>query len=313
MSDIQSWLLDTHVADAHDTLLQQLLSTSAACWLLRPGQAPKQVSSPAELRQHSKHWPRWSSRPWLLGGHFAPGSSPPHYEGPWIGPGQGSADLEEDTLFEGLLQRFDWGLLSFFSSYQSDLLLLISRQAEARRRWASLQPPVLLAQGASLAERHYVSYYDPGCEGLKAFGLALAAGEAEPFLLISTETDDQSDPAAWDVLTHFATVPLKLPAGLQLRHCHDARRALPLWQAGLAVALFSADSDLTRLHSALAASAWPDLLRLPPDLGSWRYGQIYGGGPDERHALFYSREPARSAALWQWLSQQSQAIAISRF
>lgn len=312
MHNIHHWLLDTQPPDALETQLQSLLAASA-CWLLRPGKAPQQVASTADVRAHSKHWPRWSSRPWLLGGNFAPTHTRPDYEGPWIGPGQGSADLAEDALFEGLLQRFDWGLLSFFSTYQSDLLLLISRPAAAGHPLADIQPPGLLSHGASLAERHYVSYYDPGCEGLEPFRLAQTAGEAEPFLLLTTETDDEADPVAWDVLPHFATVPLKLPAGLQLRRCHDARRALPLWQAGLALALFSADSDLARLQSALAASTWPDLLRLPPDLGSWRYGQIYGGGPDERHALFYSQPPERSTALWQWLSQQSQAMAISRF
>ncbi len=77
----------------------------------------------------------------------------------------------------------------------------------------------------------------------------------------------------------------------------------------IAEATLSADCNLHKLERLLNNESHLDIIRDADALGSWAYGQIYGGGADEHHAVFHSRDASATHRIWEMAGKS----ALSRF
>lgn len=170
-----------------------------------------------------------------------------------------------------------------------------------------------------------VSYGDKGHEAELPFQLALARGEAAPLILVRLECGSvcyrlydselgRPVPRPW-FISVLPRLELVADFGRITYNCRTTSRWLlyrvpdlatcqVLWamsstDAAIAHMMFAADLDMSLLAQLLGQAWYVDLDTEAQRLASWVYDIRYGGGADEHHGLFYSRDPALAHALRQ--------------
>jgi len=308
--------LDPALGFAARQTAAELMAASAETFLLQVAQISP-VSQVDEVSAHLKHWPSWSARPWILAGRFQPGQKQPAYAGPWIEDCRGSA---YQTQVTALLNEFDWALFAYFTSFQDQIMVFVTRQAERCVQRLPVFPFAgslqTLIGPPDLRHFHNASFADTGQETAKVWQLAQTHHQAPPLLLCyleacNTAAERQTFEALCQPLKPMGTPFVSTPDGeFRLYQARDLASCCALWDPGWVVAMLAAETNLERLMQLVQQSFGSlDLIRQGSQLGAWAYARIYGGGPDEYHGLFHSPSADLTHSLWEQLGDSQ----ISRF
>ncbi len=312
-------------------LVGMLMQRSRSTVVLNKGKAMR-VAAVDQIAGVVQDWPHWSSLPWVVGGRLDPA------EIPSLGVDElvmrEFKPIDFDLQVAKLLEHFDWGVFSYFTSFHDAIYTVVARQSELCSCIVAMLPQGAImssVSGPTFANKlNNATYYDHGEPGWLAYELASTLDEGLPLLLTrmegngadmyyrwNSETDSREDfiwyeeplaqlerMDAFDVgQTHY-----------QVHRASDLEAYLQLWSMashewGIADATLSARTDLEGLRSVIAERRQFDIIRSAGLVAPWAYGQIYGGGSDEHHAIFHARDAAVTQRIWQWADER----AISRF
>lgn len=309
-----------------------LAAQSRGAVLIMPGRVVPYQDLPSV--EGMEAWPDWASHPWIIAGRLKAGGEPIRYEGPFIHDTQGDS-LDEQV--RTLLAIFDWAVFRYFTTYHDDLPVVVTARADLADNFQ---------QRFSLLERQHgpapyierlanATFYDEGMEGWFAYELAQERGEPPPLILTCLEMTQLDSYFRYDYETetwedHFwfeepvsrlksiREFTVKLQHGGLRQYClhqaSDHGAYLALWAEAshdhhIALATFSADCDVHLLEQKLRDVWWFDVLRDSRNIATWAYGQVYGGGADEHHAVFHSRDARATQRIWELAGKSG----ISRF
>lgn len=310
-----------------------LIQLSSSNFVLRPGEMIT-VKSVDDIAAAIKAWPNWASRPWIVAGRTESVLEPPVYEGPFIADCSGT---DYETQMIKLMEQFDWAIYSYFTTYQHELCTILTRSVSLHQTLLEIIPSSRVLGSntdiAGMASLNKASYYDVGTEGWLAYELAVSRGEESPFLLCRIDAEHldayrynaeleayEDDPWYHESLIQLGKVA-EFPIKSSLRsvvygvyRVSDIGAYRKIWarvssNCSIAVATLSADARMDLLEKKLSETKTFDLIGDAHLIGSWAYGQIYGGGADERHAVFCARDPKLTHELWSYVGD----AGISRF
>jgi len=316
------------------SLITLLINQSESAYLLRPN-GTNIVNSVEQITSNVLYWPGWRSGPWIVAGRYKEAPTEITYSGPFI------KDCRDDCFnsqVASLLKNFDWAIFSYFTTYHTDLGCLVASNS------SPIKDTVINTYGKHveissydddpLASLRTATFYDYGVEGYFAHEVAKENGEKAPLLLCrldlkhpdqylkwNSKTDDyESSP--WyekyfdklNLLEKFSVDRQGVESAYFLFQVNNEQAYLDIWSEAsedhsIAEATFSADTKLKELKSALSKSYFLEISKGLDSFSRWSYSQIYGGGADEHHAIFRSRDPRITQKLWQLVGKDQ----ISRF
>jgi hypothetical protein len=282
---------------------------------------------------------RLSPYPWVIGGRLSDRESF-RYDGPFA---YDSFAPEYGEEVAKLLKGFDWAAFSYFTTYHDRIVIIFTQMPElvtylTQENYAGALLGRYCAQAPLLPHLKNATFYDYAEEGWLPYELARERGENTPLLLTLFASDDPDYYRRYnhevDELEDFIWYEEPLGRLEQLReftfpayggmysenYTYRVHRAVDfnayctLWSmashdCGIAHATLSADCDLDRLEARLQETTLFDIVRHAESVGTWAYGQIYGGGANEHHAVFHSRDASATHRIWQMTGDS----AISRF
>ena len=320
----QDYELDPRVNKAVDWLAAQSRETV----LLRPGLMVPYNDMPTV--PGLQRWPAWQSQPWIVAGRIARRTDTPEYDGPFI----------KDTYGEGyeaqvakLMAHFDWAVFSYFTTYHDDMVSVVTHDSKLAKVIERQYAPFASYRSSApyLHCLRNMSFYDYGDEGWLAYELAKARGEPSPLILTMAidekyidqyrryDDDGEYEDDVWfeQPMSRLKLVKEFKEDGVTYARLHQAtdfEAYIALWAESsrnwyIADATFSADCDLYQLEKRLRRNNDVDILRDSGEIATWAYGQIYGGGADEHHAVFHSRDPRATQRIWEMAGKSG----ISRF
>jgi hypothetical protein len=300
-----------------------------------------QITSTEQLKQSAKDWPDWYTLPWIIVGAQNPLSGLCTYSRPFL---ENRPSSEYELQVQALIDDFDWAIFTYFTTYHGTTYTWVSRlpipDAFSLPLTGSRGMLDYYTEGAQcLQTLRNATFYDYGNEGWLAYACAIERREALPYLLCSIESDQPEtywregpEPAdgvgtIW-FAEHLARLELveefeivreafgnvyRTPYKLYRATNEEAYRAI--WAEAsrdwsIAETTFSADCDISKLKAKLiVARSWFDIPRDTDEVASWVYGQIYGGGADEHHAIFHARDARITHEIWTLAGESG----ISRF
>ncbi len=289
-----------------------------------------QITSVSQLQRSAKDWPNWYTLPWIIVGAQNSPKALRTYSRPFL---LNRPSTEYDSQVQALIDDFDWAIFTYFTTNHANTYTWVSRLPIAD----SGSPPfhgqaVTLehyTEGAQcLQTLRNATFYDYGIEGWLAYTRAIQHREGVPYLLCRIEPDqletywlETPEPAegvrtCW-FAEHIAQLELVEEFEVESKACGSVSRTLfklycatneaaygAIWAEAsrdwsIAEATFSADCDIAKLKAKLSASPnWFDILQGADAVASWVYGQIYGGGADEHHAIFHARDARITHEIW---------------
>ncbi len=338
-------IFDSRVQGASvEEVASRLLVWSGVSALLRP-KKNEVIRSCGDVSDAIKHWPSWSSRPWIVCGRLNQEDRRLDYPGPFINDCVGSV---YDAQCSRLMCDFDWAVFSYFKTFQDDYYNFITRSTELYQRVCeSLNRDAIVesyADGSTdLASLRNASFSDDGEEGILAYELAQQRGEALPIILcgIDISTSNPINYHAWnpdrenddEVIwyeKHIAKLErldefiVRRHFGVKTRYglyrVNDVNAYESLWSmassdAAIVEATLSPECDLVELRSQIRRHELFDVVRHTQGITPWVYGQVYGGGSDEHYGIFRAQDAAITDQLWRALakSQAEHTYPVSRF
>lgn len=310
--------------------------SSTSSFFLQPDKSVL-INSVSQIKSQSENWPFWNSRPWIVAGQLESDDVVTKYEGPFINDCKGELlNIQVNTL----LQVFDWAIFSYFTTYQSSIYSVVTKNeslvvalTKKHNKKGFLEK--YSAESDILSELKYSTFYDYDKEGELAYQIAMERGEEPPYLLCSVNLDDPDLYRYWDeerekhqdfIWYEEYTKQLALVDVFQVQDEYKQRLEYTIYrvtdveaysliwamasdECSITDATFSADTDLQVLRNHITNKKYLDLMYFPKFIGTWAYNQVYGGGSDEHHAIFYSKDSAVTQMIWE-LSGDNQ---ISRF
>ncbi|OZG71575.1 hypothetical protein BTA51_20040 [Hahella sp. CCB-MM4] len=316
-------------------VVDELITISQSTFLLRPtGVQP--LSNSLQIYELTKSWPRWVSRPWVVAGRSSKESGDVLYKGPFIEDCRGKGYNEQ---VNGLLREFDWAIFSYFTTFQSDVCSFITSDITLT------ELPIFKALKDGACDLHQfdsnpieclrtATFYDYDVEGLFPYEAAKLRGEQSPLLLCSialqskdlyhkwNHEKDECEESVWfqqpieqlETVDEFVTDYM----GYKFKHCLFRVNAvtpyLDIWgeasyDHSIAEATLSADTDFSALKKYLENKCSFEINRELDQICTWSYGQVYGGGADEHHAIFRSCDSDITQQIWEMVGEEQ----ISRF
>lgn len=336
-TDLYTLVLDANAQRASiKRTVGQLIHSSRQIALLRPGSVIS-IDSVEQIEKLIKNWPFWHSRPWVIAGRLEASEIAFTYDGPFIKDCRGTGYEEQVCK---LMNNFDWAIFSYFATYHDDLFTFVTRSSKLHADLLAQEPKTVVLgsyQGPppTLPMLKNASFYDNGTEGWLAYELARDRGEDIPLLLCRIDPDNLDSYHRWNHTTDteedfiwFEEALNKLEqvdefcmsnaygsrSLFKLHRAVDLDAYLALWamasyDESIAYATLSADCDIHRLWESLSGKGFFDVIGQADKISSWAYGQTYGGGADEHHAVFHSRNAAVTQQIWEHVG----ASGISRF
>jgi hypothetical protein len=319
------------------TIVDSLKLVSEFVVLLRPNKTDS-IANSSQINDLVRSWPGWTSRPWIIAGCLGSSMSEPVYSGPFIKDCNGGG-FDEQT--KNLLATFDWALFSYFTTYHNSHYAFITSVHGLAKHLdlKNVGEPYKHMEDYRLEEFpvscfRNATFYDYGLEGVYAYQVALEREEASPFLLCRIEPDDNlyyrwdsekndiEDEKVWfddalkllDVVDEFEVKRSGWTAKYMVLRINRVQSYLDIWKEAsydhsIAEATLSGDADLSKLRAVLCQNSFVNFDKSFDEIGTWAYGQIYGGGADEHHAVFRSRDSSIVHQIWQRAGQDQ----ISRY
>ena len=319
-----------------ESIVDSLITKFGYAILLRPGKV-NVITKPQQLTDIITSWPDWTSRPWIIAGNVDSSSHEEIYTGPFI---RDCSDNGYNKQIESLLAKFDWALFSYFTTYHNDYYNFIT----SIPAFSSLLDSKNVGKSCKYIKFHginhdpisclpYATFYDYAEEGFYVYEMAIERGEELPFLLCQIESyrekhcksDIEKQDAqgkSWyediikclEVVDDFVIKNNMGTSSYVVFRVNEVQSYLDLWKEAsydhsIADATLSGDTDLSKLRDYLSDKSYFEIDDQIADIGTWAYSQIYGGGSDEHHAIFYSRNSEITHQLWNVLGDSQ----ISRF
>ncbi|ABC30630.1 hypothetical protein HCH_03908 [Hahella chejuensis KCTC 2396] len=316
------------------SLIKRLIDESKSSYILRPN-GVKLVESLKQIKDDILYWPNWRSRPWVVAGRYEGNLSEVVYSGPFI------KDCKGDNFnlqVASLLKHFDWAVFSYFTTYQSDFGCLVTSYPDLIEKVLvkayGKDIEISVYEGDPIDSLRTATFYDYDVEGYFAYEVAKANGEDPPFLLCRIDLTNQELYRIWnseieadeedpwyknhlDKLTlvkEFTTGGVGFQYNNLIYQVSNEKAYLDIWSEAsedhsIAEATFSANADLSKLEAYMAGSYIFEVTKYIDDWCDWSYSQVYGGGADEHHAIFRSKDPRITSRLWELLGEDQ----ISRF
>lgn len=300
-----------------------------------------QILTTDQLKQRAVSWPAWHTRPWIIVGAQSSPSASRAFCRPFVGRCLGR---EYDQQVQALLDHFDWAIFTYFTTYHDEIYTWVSRTPDtAPLVTAAQQQNAALGcytDGAlRLQSLKNATFYDAQAEGWLAYAHAIERGEDVPYLLCRFDLEQpalywrEGDELEGRIGTdwfegHLAQLELveqfecssEVYGGVhrvqfRLYRATNEKAYCAVWAEAsrdwaIAEASLSADCDVSALKVKLSrAPHFFDVVRDTNAVASWAYGQIYGGGSNEHHAVFHARDGAVTHEIW----TSSADSGISRF
>ncbi len=306
-----------------EDIVDLLITKSSHVNLLRPGKS-NLIIKVQQLSDIVKGWPRWTSRPWIIAGNVGLSSDERVYTGPFI---RDCAHDGYNKQVEALLEVFDWAFFSYFTTYHNDYFNFITSISD----FSSLLDSENIRKNCDYIKTHEMknepisclptaTFYDIEEEGFYVYETALERNEELPFILCQIELNGEKGNWYDDIIGDLEVVDkfvVKNSIGSSnyvVFRVNEMQPYLDLWKEAscdhsIADATLSGDTDLSRLREYLADKLYFEIDDQVDDIGTWAYSQVYGGGSDEHHAIFYSRNSEITHQLWKVLGDSQ----ISRF
>ena len=291
-----------------------------------------QIAETTQIEKSLKKWPMWCARPWIVAGMIDESKASLHYEGAFIDDTK--IDEQYEEFVSRLLQKFDWAVFSYFTTYHDEYFTLLTPHAHlASEVLGSVNNVVSRCSGAQplLPKLKNMSYMDYGEEGWLPYELALERGEGKPLVLSRIELCRLETYCRWNneigeyegkpwFETPLGQMELVKDFGIIKGDHYFLHRAIAekpyvdLWAMtsydhAAAQASFSFDCDIENLDALLRSENYFDVIKHGDRLATWVYGTVYGGGAGEHHAVFHSRDPSATHRLWELAGKNR----ISRF
>jgi hypothetical protein len=239
-----------------------------------------------------------------------------------------------------LLADFDWALFSYFTTYHNEYYNFVTSDSELVEllNLKSMREPHTNIKHYQLDTLpisclRNASFYDYGKEGLYVYEVALERDEPLPFLLCRIEQDgemyyrwdnekEEQEDKVWfgesvkplEIVDEFEVMYRMEAIKYIVFRVNQVQPYLDIWKEAsyehsIADATLSGDTDLSKLRKFLSSNLYFDIDNYIDEIGTWAYSQIYGGGADEHHAFFHSRNSEITHQVW-YLVGENQ---ISRF
>jgi len=312
-----------------------LISNSAYSRVLWPAEV-NDVLDETTVESILEPLPNMDRRPWIMAGLQKKGLDDPLYTGPFITDCCNGAYNEQVT---NLLAEFDWALFTFFTTYHNksytvvtsspELVDILTEMSEHERSVESFAADVLPIMPLPNA-----TFYDYEQEGLFAYKTAMERGEDLPILLCMIDEDNLDQYYKWndeigcseDYLwfSEFIDDLEKLDEHIVhnkwgkskylIFRVTSLESYLKIWgeascDHSIADATFSWDVDIKKLKAYLTNMPIFQITNAIDDVCTWSYGQVYGGGADEHHAIYRSSDAKCTHQIWSLVKSNQ----ISRF
>lgn len=304
-----------------ESMLTLLIEQSSVACLLRPRRM-EHIENTGQIIAEIPSWPRWTSRPWIVAGKAREALFEGVYKGPFI------EDCRKDGFnnqVSSLLENFDWAVFSYFTTYQSSNGCLLTCCSDIIGKTVTKvyheNVEISTFDKDPVSSLRTASFYDYELEGYFAYEISKANGEKPPLLLCCMGLEDCEENNWYGkhleklaLVEEFVTDRWGVQVKNIICQVSDEQAYLDIWAEAsmdhsIAEATFSANTDLKKLKSALSQSCPFEISKDMDDWSDWAYSQVYGGGSDEHHAIFRSKNPKITHQLWQWVGENQ----ISRF
>jgi hypothetical protein len=319
-----------------ELLVDSLIIKSSYVALLRPGKI-NIITKALQIKNLVKSWPGWTSRPWIIAGCVASSKHETIYTGPYIQDCHGDG---YDEQINNLLAEFDWALFSYFTTYHNEYYNFVTSISDLINiiDLKNVQDPYRYRecyqlQSTPISCLRNATFYDYDKEGLYVYELALERNEPLPFLLCQIGPNDEMY-YRWDSEKEEIEEKIWFEEAVKLLEIADefnigySRNStsyivfrvnqmqpyLDIWKEAsynhsIANATLSGDTDLSKLRMLVSNKFYFEIDSKFDEIGTWAYSQIYGGGADEHHAIFRSRDSVITHQIWQRVGREQ----ISRF
>lgn len=233
-----------------------------------------------------------------------------------------------DDLVDTLASTFDWAVFTYFTTFHGGVYAFLGREPVLAEACKSTFPNILFEGDAEQGKVHArlpnASLDDADIPGAYAMEWARSQGEGDPYLLCGILQSDPGIYRSWNDLNErrddknwyeglLASFPVvedfscRIPNGTDMRYlvlrctnmdAYDALWAQSHRNNSIARFTMSADTDLAALRRILQSTDALDVTDRRNEVGSWSYGLVYGGGPDEFHGLFHSVDGTATDWIW---------------
>ncbi|MDH5434476.1 MAG: hypothetical protein OEY19_11075, partial [Gammaproteobacteria bacterium] len=310
------------------------IEQSERAYLLKPN-GMKPIESVRQIKSDLLYWPDWRSRPWIVAGTSKESPSEIVFSGLFIKDCTGDGF---NNQVASLLKHFDWAIFSYFTTYQSDICCLVTSCTGLIKNNVvntyGAEAEISIFEGDPISSLRTATFYDYELEGYFAYEVAKANGEKPPLLFCRIDIEnpdlyrkwnnetDEHDPDLWyenhldklNLVEEFTTEYQGYKFKNLIYQVSNERAYIDIWSEAsedhsIAEATFSANTNLKKLKSALTKSYSFEITKDLDDYSEWAYSQIYGGGADEHHAIFRSKDPKITQKLWELVGKNQ----ISRF
>lgn len=327
-------VFDIESKSADFTALVSLLISESRSTFFIKSYGTKKVEDVEQIKNQDSYWPKWPSRPWVVAGKFKESSSDTVFSGPFL---EDCKDGYFNKYIDSLLKHYDWALFSYFTTYHAGLGCLVtsSYETEVKEMATSIyNNDVELSYFGSdpISSLRTATFYDYDFEGYFAYELVKAKKENPPLLLC--QIDDPELHEKWDdeigkydsgewYKSNLANLKLVEKfivnyKGYRIKNlvyqATDEQSYLNIWAEAsedhsIAIATLSANTDVEKLKKTLEKSASFEVTKDLDECCDWVYSQVYGGGADEHHAIFRSKDPEITQYIWDLVGDEQ----ISRF
>lgn len=319
--------------DEFTSLIECLINDSTISFFIKSS-GTKEIDYVEQINSQDSYWPKWPSRPWIVAGKFKESSSECGFSGPFL------EDCKRESFNKcvgSLLKHYDWALFSYFTTYHAGLGCLVTslyvpQIKEIVTKFYGNDVEYSYFESDPISQLRTATFYDYDFEGYFAYELAKSNIENPPLLLCQIDDpelhekwDDEIekyDSGAWykNNLKNLKMVE-KFTVDHQGSKCKylvyeaiDEKSYLNIWAEAsedhsIAMATLSASTDLTKLKAILKNSRSFEVTRDFDDCCDWIYSQVYGGGADEHHAIFRSKDSKNTQYIWDLVGDNQ----ISRF
>lgn len=225
-------------------------------------------------------------------------------------------------IIDDFLEKYQWAVFSYFTTFHSKHIIFVSNDKEVYERYLICIGHIEENFYTKIRDFRTISFDDTGDEGEAIFKLSQELDKRNPYLICyfdrrmkyyrydyeTTEFEDfiwyEDDIRALKEIKRF----FDKYGEYIIYEVTDEYAFLKIWEMAsddLNIAQFvvSHDSNLNEVEKILKENYdYLEKLKEEPSL-SWAYSQVYGGGSDEHHGIFYAKDAKHTDKIASYLDK----------
>ena len=259
------------------SMIIQLINESSDTYLLND-KIDQKIDSIEQIQSLIRNWPSWPSSEWVVGGKIKKGCREEFVYGNSSGKKFNSNFNEKVNQ---LMNTFDWAVFSYFTTYHTDFVCLVScdasiMDANTFRHFSKEDIEINWYKDEPISCLKTASFYDYDEEGYYVYELSQQNGEEPPLLLCSFDLTDPEYNLKWDeerddveevpwykehleklfLVDEFVTEHYRQKNKKQIYRVDNLQAYLDIWaeaseEHSIAEATLAANADLKVLKSQL--------------------------------------------------------------